>query len=120
MKKSTIVIAGKTVNINTDKKNVAVALQALITALTERRFGIGMRLQHSTGVWYQLVRISRAGSLRAYLINENTGKARCSTKFVAVQTDDSDHPNGYVTDLPCSKDKFYDPDNYGEYVGDLS
>jgi len=116
MAKTTITVNGKKINVNTDKANVAEALQNLINALTERRFGIGMFLRHSNGSRYQLVRIAKGGMIRAYLINQDTGKARNSRKVVWVKTDDSDYPNGYVTDLPCEKDRFYDPENPGHYI----
>lgn len=116
MAKTTITVNGKKVNVNTDNAKVAGALQNLIDALTERRFGIGDVLEHSNGDDYQLVRISRGGMLRAYLINQSTGRARNSRKIVWVKTDDADYSNGYVTDLPCENDRFYDPENPGEFL----
>jgi hypothetical protein len=119
--KTTINVGGKVINVNTTQKNVAACLQNLINALTERRFAVGSCLRHSSGARYQIARILMAnGSLHAKLINTVTGKARNSTKVVLVKTDDADYPNGYVTDLPAVKDKFWDPENAGQYIGDLN
>lgn len=117
--KTTINVGGKVIDVNTDQKNVAACLQNLINALTERRFAVGSYLTHCTGVRYQIVRI-KTDSLRAYLVNTQTGRARNSEKVVMVKIDDANFPNGYVTDLPVVKDKFWDPENVGQYIGDLS
>ena len=94
-------------------------IDSLVKDLTTREFEIGMYLTHDnkdgTQTDYQLVRILQPdGSLRAYLINEDTGRARNSRKVVVVQTDQPDeYPDGYVTDLPAEKDRFLEPDGGG-------
>lgn len=122
MAKITVNLGGKVVNMNTNNPKVAGAIAALIQACAERRFGIGTFLTHhdEDGRYtkYQLVRIANLedGTVRAYLINQKTGKARNSTKVVPVMNDDANFPNGYVTTLPCVKDKFLDPENPGCYI----
>lgn len=117
MSKMTVKISGKKVVIDTNRPRVANALAALVEACAERRFGIGEILDHTNGEEYQLVRIKQAnGSLRAYLINTDTGRARNSRKVVMVQTDDTEFPHGYVTDIPAEYDKFIDPENPEELL----
>jgi len=119
MAKLQIKLQGKKVNINTDNPKVAGCLAALIEACAERQFSIGMYLDHSNGETYQLVRIKqRYGSPRAYLINGSTGVARNSDKVVLVQEakGGGDNGRGYVTTLPARKDRFFDPDNAGQFI----
>lgn len=113
--KATVKIAGKNVNINTDNPKVATALVALIQACAKRHFPIGMELENANGGTYLLSRILQVnGSHRAYLINTETGVARNSDRKVLVQdAKDGEYGRGYVTTLPCRKDKFYDDENGG-------
>jgi hypothetical protein len=124
-----ITVDGKnfTINPNTDKK-VVDALNALVKAMSTRQWPIGMTFRHADGDNYLLTRIKTQSGTglvghRAYLINKRTGVARNSRKAVWVI-----EPNGaksgkgggkgfgYVEDLPAEKDRFYDPDNPGQYI----
>jgi hypothetical protein len=119
-----VTVDGKnyTINPNTDKK-VVEALNALVKAMSTRQWPIGMTFRHAEGDTYQLVRIKKVNGHRAYLINTRTGVARNSRKVVLVQ-----EPNGaksgkgggngfgYVEDLPAERDRFFDPDNPGNYI----
>jgi len=109
MSKINVKINGKAVVIDTNRPKVAACLGALIEACAERQFPIGMFLDHvdkngRETTEYQLVKVHG----RAYLINQETGRARNSRKVVYVQ---GNPPDGYyVTDLPAEKDKFLDPE----------
>lgn len=112
MSKSTLVINGKKLNINTNNPKVADLCTQLVKALIERQYPIGMELEHSNGDDYILARIKQPyGGFRAYLINQDTGIARNSERVVMVQdVTGGDNGKGYVTVLPCRKDRFFDPD----------
>ena len=115
MAKTTLKIGGKNVKIDTNKPKVADLLAQLMKALTTREFPIGMMLEHENQDNYLLARIKQVnGSFRAYLINQNTGIARNSTKRVIVE--EPENGRGFVTDLPCKKDRFYDPESYGNFI----
>jgi len=117
MSKTVLKINGKDVKIDTNKAKVADLLAQLMKALTTREFPIGMTLEHANGGDYLLARIKVCGGYRAYLINTDTGIARNSRKVVMVQeSDGGDSGRGFVTDLPCEMDKFYDPENYGKFI----
>ena len=118
MSKITLKVGGKTIQIDTNKPKVADLLNQLMQAFTTREFPIGMVLEHENEDSYLLSRIKQAdGRFRAYLINMETGIARNSTKIVYVEEPkDGDMGNGYVTDLPCKKDRFYDPEDDGEFI----
>lgn len=116
--KTKVKLAGKMVTIDTNKPKVAKALVALVEACATRTFPIGMILEHENGVDYQLVSIksSKYALARAYLVNLSTGRARNSTKVVPVHGDFKSEEGLYTEDLPCEKDRFYDPENDGEYI----
>jgi len=115
MSKTVLKINGKSVKIDTNKPKVSDLLAQLIKALTTREFPIGMMLEHENQDNYLLARIKQYnGSYRAYLINQSTGIARNSTKRVMVE--EPQNGRGFVTDLPCKKDRFYDPENYGKFI----
>ena len=115
MAKTMLKINGKSVKVDTNKPKVADLLAQLIKALTTREFPIGMMLEHENEDNYLLARIKQCnGSFRAYLINQETGVARNSTKRVYVE--EPKNGRGYVTDLPCKKDRFYDPENNGSFI----
>jgi len=115
MSKTVLKINGKSVKIDTNKPKVSDLLAQLIKALTTREFPIGMMLEHENQDNYLLARIKQYnGSFRAYLINQSTGIARNSTKRVIVE--EPQNGRGFVTDLPCKKDRFYDPENYGKFI----
>lgn len=118
MAKMKVNLNGKRVTIDTNRPKVAKALAALVEACATRTFPIGMVLEHENGVEYQLVSIvSRpGGAKRAYLVNQDTGRSRNSTKIVKVQGDFHSEEGLYTEDLPCTKDKFYDPDGDGEFI----
>lgn len=119
MAKTKVKINGKKITIDTNKPKVAKAVAALVEACDTRTFPIGMILEHANGTDYQLVSIvSRPGGVkRAYLINTDTGRARNSSKIVAVLGDFHSEEGLYTEDLPCEKDKFIDPDGDGdEYI----
>lgn len=110
---------GKKVTIDTNRPKVAKALAALVEACATRTFPIGMVLEHSNGDEYLLASIKRNkyDTGRAYLVNLDTGRARCSSKVVAVQGDFHSEEGLYTEDLPCQKDEFIDPDGNGrEYI----
>lgn len=114
----TVNLNGKKVVIDTARQKVASALAALIEACAERQFPIGLELEHSNGTEYVLARIKQPnGTLRAYLIGIDTGVARNSRKVVMVQDPKGgDLGRGYVTDLPAENDRFYDPENPGQFI----
>ena len=116
--KTKVKLNGKMVTIDTNKPRVANALVALVEACATRTFPIGMILEHANGTDYQLVSICRhnGGTKRAYLINQDTGRARNSTKVVGVLGEFKSEDGLYTEDLPCVKDKFYDPDGDGEFI----
>ena len=115
MAKTVLKIGGKSVKIDTNKPKVADLLSQLMKALTTREFPIGMMLEHENQDNYLLARIKQpSGAFRAYLINQETGIARNSTKRVLVE--EPKNGRGYVTDLPCKKDRFYDPEGYGKFI----
>jgi len=115
MSKSILKIGGKSVKIDTNKPKVADLLAQLLKALTTREFPIGMMLEHENQDNYLLARIKQYnGSYRAYLINQSTGIARNSTKRVMVE--EPQNGRGFVTDLPCKKDRFYDPENLDSFI----
>jgi len=119
MSKVTVKLNGKKVTIDLSKPRVAKALAALVEACATRTFPIGMVLEHANGTDYQLVSIvSRpGGTKRAYLVNQDTGRARNSTKVVKVMGDFHSEDGLYTEDLPCEKDKFIDPEGDGyEYI----
>ena len=118
MGKTVLRIGGKDVKIDTNKPKVADLLSQLIKALTTREFSIGTVLEHENEDSYLLSRIKQTdGSFRAYLINMETGIARNSTKRVYVEEPKGgEYGRGFVTDLPCKKDRYYDPDNDGEFI----
>ena len=108
-------IGAKSIKIDTNRPKVSELLVQLIKALTTREFPIGMTLEHENQDNYLLVRIKQYnGSFRAYLVNQSTGIARNSTKRVIVE--EPTNGRGYVTDLPCKKDRFYDPEDYGKFI----
>ena len=116
--KATVRLSGKDVNINTANPKVAAALVALVKACAERQYAIGEAYEHSNGDEYLLSRIlQRGGGHRAYLINIDTGVARNSDKVVMVQDPKGgEYGRGYVTTLPCRKDKFWDAENPGSFI----
>ena len=116
--KQTVKLNGKKVVIDTNKPKVAKALVALVEACATRTFQIGTVLEHESGVDYILASIKANPSApgRAYLINLDTGRARNSRKVVKVQGDFHSEDGLYVEDLPCEKDKFFDPENPGEWI----
>ena len=117
--KRTVTIGSTKLNLNMGNPKVADALAALVKACAERQFSIGNYLDHSNGETYQLVRIKqRNGASRAYLINGSTGAARNSDKVVLVQEakGGGDNGRGYVTTLPARNDRFFDPDNAGQFI----
>ena len=119
MAKSTVTINGKKVTIDTNKAKVADAVAALIKAVGERQFSIGMPiLKHANGDSYLLARVKYGSGYKALLMNTRTGVARRSDKLVIVQEPDGGGENGrgYVTDLPCKKDRFYDPENSRKFI----
>ncbi len=119
MAKLQVKLGNQTVKINTDNPKVAGCLVALIEACAEKQFSIGDYFDHSNGESYQLVRIKQSyGAPRAYLINGSTGVARNSDKVVLVQEVKGGGANGrgYVTTLPARNDRFYDPDNVGQFI----
>lgn len=119
MAKSKVKLNGKMVTIDTNKPRVAKALVALVEACATRTFPIGMVLEHANSTNYQLVSIKRNkyDAARAYLVNQDTGRARNSRKVVAVQGDFHSEEGLYTEDLPCERDKFIDPDGDGyEYI----
>lgn len=116
--KTKVKLAGKSVIFDTNRPKVVKALVALVEACATRTFPIGMVLEHANGTDYQLVSIKRNkyDTARAYLVNQDTGRARNSSKVVAVQGNFHSEEGLYTEDLPCEKDKFYDPDGDGEYI----
>ena len=115
MAKTVLKIGGKSIKIDTNKAKVSELLAQLIKALTTREFPIGMMLEHENQDNYLLARIKQSsGAFRAYLINQETGVARNSTKRVYVE--EPKNGRGYVTDLPCKKDRFYDPEDCGSFI----
>ena len=115
MAKTVLKIGGKSVKIDTNKPKVADLLSQLMKALTTREFPIGMMLEHENEDNYLLARIKQpSGAFRSYLINMETGIARNSTKRVLVE--EPTNGRGYVTDLPCKKDRFYDEENPGQFI----
>jgi len=118
MSKTVLKINGKSVKVDTNKPKVADLLAQLIKALTTREFPIGMMLEHENQDNYLLARIKQYnGSFRAYLINTETGIARNSTKRVYVEEPKGgENGRGYVVDLPCKKDRFYDPENSESFI----
>ena len=116
--KTKVKLAGKMVTIDTNRPKVAKALVALVAACATRTFPIGMILEHENGVDYQLVSIKsfKGAAARAYLVNTDTGRARNSSKVVKVLGDFHSEDGLYTEDLPCQKDKFYDPDGDGEFI----
>lgn len=113
MSKTTVNLNGKDVVLDMSRKGVAEAVAALLKLAAERRFDVGSYLEHESGTEYQIVRIKQSnGTHRAYLINGETGVARNSRKVVKVQGAKDQYP-GYITELPCEKDRFYDPDGDG-------
>jgi len=115
MSKTVLKIGGKSVTIDTNKPKVSDLLAQLMKALTTREFPIGMVFEHENQDSYLLARIKQYdGRFRAYLINGATGIARNSTKVVMVE--EPKNGRGYVTDLPCKKDRFYDAENPGEFI----
>jgi len=117
-KKMTVKLAGKKVTIDPNRPKVAKALAALVEACSTPMFKIGMTLEHENGTDYQLISIktSKYAKARAYLVNTDTGRARNSSKVVTVQGDFHSEDGLYVEDLPCEKDKFFDPENPGEFI----
>ena len=108
-------IGGKSIKIDTNKAKVSELLAQLIKALTTREFPIGMTLEHENQDNYLLARIKQpSGTYRAYLINMATGVARNSTKRVLVE--EPKNGRGFVTDLPCKRDRYYDPEDYGKFI----
>lgn len=118
MAKTLLKIGGKSVKIDTNKPKVADLLAQLLKALTTREFPIGMQLEHENQDTYLLARIKQFnGRHRAYLINMETGIARNSTKRVYVEEPKGgENGRGFVTDLPCKKDRYYDPENDGGFI----
>lgn len=115
MAKTVLKIGGKSIKIDTNKPKVNDLLAQLIKALTTREFPIGTIFDHENQNSYLLARIKQPyGGYRAYLINDETGIARNSTKRVMVE--ESSNGRGYVTDLPCKKDRFYDPDDEDNFI----
>lgn len=114
MAKTVLKIGGKSITIDANKPKVSELLAQLLKALTTREFPIGMVLEHENEDSYLLSRIKQVSGYRAYLINTNTGIARNSTKRVIVE--EPDNGRGYVTDLPCKKDRFYDPEDEYNFI----
>ena len=115
MAKTVLKIGGKSIKIDTNKPKVADLVAQLLKALTTREFQIGTVFEHENQNSYLLARIKQpSGGYRAYLINDETGIARNSTKRVMVEEPDNGH--GYVTDMPCKKDRFYDPEDEDNFI----
>jgi len=115
MAKSILKIGGKSIKIDANKPKVNDLLAQLIKALTTREFPVGMVLEHENENSYLLARIKQpSGTFRAYLVNMNTGIARNSTKRVIVE--EPKNGRGYVTDLPCKKDRYYDPEDEDNFI----
>ena len=115
MAKTVLKISGKSIKIDTNKPKVIELLAQLMKALTTREFPVGMVLEHENEDSYLLSRIKQpSGAYRAYLINIGTGIARNSTKKVLVE--EPKNGRGFVTDLPCKKDRFYDEENPGQFI----
>ena len=112
MAKATVNINGKQVNIDTDRPAVVKALAALVEACAVRRWKIGTILVHANGSEYILCKNINDG--RAYLYSADTGRARNSRKVVKFMGDDP--ADCYTEDLPCEHDRFYDPENPGQYI----
>ena len=112
--KQTINLNGNKVVIDTERKNVAAALVALVEACAERQFPIGMILKHNNGHDYILANIEG----RAYLVNLDTGRTRNERKVVKVlgTWNKATGEGYYATDLPCEYDRFIDPDGDGEFL----
>jgi hypothetical protein len=121
MSKKTIKLNGQKVVLDMNRPKVQDLVAELIQACAERQFPIGMKLEHENGGVYVLSRIKLYnGSFRAYLIGTtgvHKGIARNSDKIVMVQEPKGGGTGrGYVTDLPARLDRFYDPDNVGEFI----
>lgn len=117
--KATVNLGGKKVKIDTSRPKVASAVAALVEACATPMYKVGMELEHANGDTYILASIKRNkydASPRAYLINLDTGRARNSSKVVRVQGTFDSKDGLYTEDLPCEKDKFFDPDNPGQYI----
>ena len=105
-----------------NRPKVQSLVAELLQACAERQFPIGIVLEHQDNngcvTDYILARIKQwDGTLRAYLISEKTGVARNSRKVVMVQDPKGgDLGRGYVTDLPAENDRFYDPENPGQFI----
>jgi len=114
--KTTLKLNGKKTVIDTNRPKVAAALVALVEACATPNFKIGTYFQHENGHLYQLVSIRKyaGGPPRAYLINKDMGIARNSTKVVPVLGNKEE--GFYTEDLPCQKDRFYNPDGSGEFL----
>lgn len=124
MSARTVTINGNKVVLDMNRPKVADLVAALVEACAERHFPIGMYLTHKDsdgGVTdYELVSIRRwgGGAPRAYLVNTETGIARNSTKVVPVlgTAKGKAGENYYTTDIPAEKDKFFDPENPGQFL----
>jgi len=122
MAKKTVVINGNKVVIDMSRPKVQNLVAELLKACAERQFPIGLYLDHADDdgqvTEYMLVRIlQRDGTRRAYLINTEDGTARNSRKVVLVQDPTGgENGRGYVTEIPAEKDRFFDPDNDGEFL----
>lgn len=115
MAKTVLKIGGKSIKVDTNKPKVNDLLAQLVKALTTREFPVGEVFEHENEDSYLLSRIKQpSGAFRAYLINMDTGIARNSTKRVMVE--EPDNGRGHVTDLPCKKDRFYDPDDEDSFI----
>jgi len=118
MAKINVKINGKKVVVDLNRPKVANAVAALIEACATRTFPIGMILEHANGSEYLLTSILQypGGCKRAYLVNTDTGRARNSSKVVKVMGNFHSAEGLYTEDLPCQKDKFFDPENPGQYI----
>jgi len=114
--RTTVKLNGKKTVIDTNRPKVAKALVALVEACATPEFKIGINLRNANQDSYELVSIREyaGGPARAYLVNNRTGIARNSTKVVPVLGNKDD--GFYTEDLPCQKDKFFDPDGSGEFI----
>ena len=118
MSKKTITINGQKVVLDMNRPKVQDLVAELIQACAERQFPIGMVLEHANGGDYVLTRIKQKyGAHRVYLVGVETGVARNSRKVVLLQDPKGgENGRGYVTDLPAENDRFYDPENPGQFI----
>ena len=118
MSKISVNINGRVVQMDLGRKAVQDAVANLIEACAVREFPIGLILTHRDNdggcTDYELVKVHD----RAYLANLETGIMRNSRKVVIVQgtSPKKSGKNYFVTEIPAEKDKFYDPENPGQFL----